>query len=253
MASEESKKGGAGTLAEQRQIHGARRYRNGVLASILWVVAAGLLVWFRRADLCTMELNQWGDFFAGVFAPLAFLWLVLGYLQQGDELRLSTDALRLQARELSLSVLQQRELVAATREQVETEKSALAQQGALLKLRTTPRWKIVSHGRLGTGEAMQYGYQIINVGADVTSVHVLLVACGDHTVIYDKPIGSVSGGGTDPIDIYIGAQLSDDFLELTISFIDGLFEQGKAVFDVEFGRFSEEEEWEFSFSPSARQ
>jgi hypothetical protein len=44
--------------------------------------------------------NAWGDWAAGTFAPLAFLWLVVGYLQQGDELRLNTEVLKLQQLEL---------------------------------------------------------------------------------------------------------------------------------------------------------
>lgn len=45
-------------------------------------------------------LNEFGDFIAGAFAPLAFLWLVLGYYQQGKELQQNTAALQLQADEL---------------------------------------------------------------------------------------------------------------------------------------------------------
>jgi hypothetical protein len=47
-----------------------------------------------------MELNALGDFMAGTFAPLALLWLVIGYFQQGDELRQNSRALLLQAKEL---------------------------------------------------------------------------------------------------------------------------------------------------------
>jgi hypothetical protein len=52
--------------------------------------------------------NEVGDFLAGVFGPLAFLWLVFGYYQQGEELKHSVEALRLQAEELNESVQQQR-------------------------------------------------------------------------------------------------------------------------------------------------
>ena len=36
-----------------------------------------------------------GDFLGGVSSPLAFLWLVLGFFQQGREIRLSNKALQL--------------------------------------------------------------------------------------------------------------------------------------------------------------
>jgi hypothetical protein len=52
-------------------------------------------------------------------APVAFIWLVLGFLQQGDELRLSTQALIYQVDELRESVEQQKQLVDASTKAVE--------------------------------------------------------------------------------------------------------------------------------------
>lgn len=61
-------------------------------------------------EISTLKLNEIGDYLAGVFAPLAFLWLVFGYYQQGHELKLNTEALRLQADELKNAVDEQRRL-----------------------------------------------------------------------------------------------------------------------------------------------
>lgn len=66
-------------------------------------------------DLIKLELNGIGDLAAGVFGPVAFLWLILGYLQQGKELKASTEALKLQAEELNNAVTQQ-SLMAALQE-----------------------------------------------------------------------------------------------------------------------------------------
>ena len=52
----------------------------------------------------TWALNEWGEFAGGYFTPLFLLWLVLGYFQQGDELRLNTDALKAQQEELRQQV-----------------------------------------------------------------------------------------------------------------------------------------------------
>ena len=60
----------------------------------------GIAVYFRWADVARMTLNEWGDFIAGAFAPMALLWVVVGYLQHGQELRLNTNALRQQQQEL---------------------------------------------------------------------------------------------------------------------------------------------------------
>ncbi|PRY93952.1 hypothetical protein [Donghicola tyrosinivorans] len=40
-----------------------------------------------------MAPNEWGDFFAGATGPLAFFWLILGYQQQGEQLRISNEEL----------------------------------------------------------------------------------------------------------------------------------------------------------------
>ena len=51
-----------------------------------------------------MTLNEWGDFLAGASAPLALFWLVIGYFQHGQELRLNTRALTAQEEELRRQV-----------------------------------------------------------------------------------------------------------------------------------------------------
>lgn len=58
-----------------------------------------------------LELNEKGDFLAGIFSPLAFLWLVYGYLQQGRELKYNSESLRIQANELKNSVEEQKKLI----------------------------------------------------------------------------------------------------------------------------------------------
>jgi hypothetical protein len=72
-----------------------------------------------------LKLNELGDFLAGSFGPIAFLWLVLGFLQQGRELKLSTDALHLQAQELKHSVEQQSIMADAAVKQIEAASQAL--------------------------------------------------------------------------------------------------------------------------------
>lgn len=64
-----------------------------------------------------MSLNEIGDFLAGTFSPLAFLFLYLGYKQnskalemQATELRLSNEALARQIEEMEKSVKSQQEM-----------------------------------------------------------------------------------------------------------------------------------------------
>ena len=67
-------------------------------------------------------LNELGDFLAGIFAPVAFFWLILGYVQQGKQLDQNTKALEQQERALQLQIDEMRESV--------------KQQGKLAELRS---------------------------------------------------------------------------------------------------------------------
>ena len=72
----------------------------GAGATVGWLVVGlgyGLVKWWL-VDTKWPDPNSVGDFLAGVFSPVAFLWLILGYHQQGEELKLNTKALRDQER-----------------------------------------------------------------------------------------------------------------------------------------------------------
>lgn len=69
-----------------------------------------LVVAARFDELLALPLNSLADFSAGVFGPVAFLWLVLGYKQQGDELKASSAALEAQVGELRSSMELQRSI-----------------------------------------------------------------------------------------------------------------------------------------------
>ncbi|MGY4639008.1 hypothetical protein [Pseudomonas sp. TE24901] len=93
-----------------------RRTKIAVWFTAIYLVGIALLIAFKWSEFFGLQLSALGDFLAGVFGPLALAWLVFGYFQQGDELRQGTKALKLQAQELSNSVAQQSELVAAQKE-----------------------------------------------------------------------------------------------------------------------------------------
>ena len=81
----------------------------------LWLSGAylvGLVAYLvvQRQNPADLALNELGDFLGGVSSPLAFMWLVLGFFQQGREIRLSSRALHLQAAEMRRSVDEHRQL-----------------------------------------------------------------------------------------------------------------------------------------------
>jgi hypothetical protein len=150
----------------------SRRTTVGTIASVVWLAVAVYLLVRDPTATGKMSPNEWGDFLAGCFAPLAFLWLVLGYLQQGDELRLSTDALRLQAEELRNSVEQQRELVEVSRQQVQSEREALVYERTLREDLSSPKFRVEGGGGAFRGDGQSsYNVTFINTGHDATAFY----------------------------------------------------------------------------------
>ena len=104
----------------------------GVILSIVWIliaVCAFLIGGFE--NIKQLKPNEWGDVLAGVTDPLAFIWLIIGYFQQGEELEKNTKALRLQevalnkqTEELRCSVSHQAEIVELQKSELEIAKRA---------------------------------------------------------------------------------------------------------------------------------
>lgn len=69
------------------------------------VVCLCVLIWLTKwQELPGMAPNNVGDFLAGASAPLAFLWLVIGYFLQANELKQNSESLMQQAAEMRESV-----------------------------------------------------------------------------------------------------------------------------------------------------
>jgi hypothetical protein len=151
------------------------RTKIGLALSLIWIAAAVCLATSKSSELPTLALNAWGDFFAGVMAPLALFWLVLGYLQQGEELRLNTEALKAQQEELRRQVAETAALVAQSeRQAAAAEKLALAtmseSQRAALK-EAMEAMPIFRPGG-GRGSGANTSINIRNVGATVKELSV---------------------------------------------------------------------------------
>src|SRR5262245_52806031 len=76
----------------------------GLGITALWAIVLAVVLVRLWPEALAMELNEWGDFVAGFSAALALPWLVIGYLQQGEELRLNTEALKAQEKALQQQV-----------------------------------------------------------------------------------------------------------------------------------------------------
>ena len=78
--------------------------------TIVWLAVIFIFWWLGNLD-SPKSLNELGDFLAGIFAPVAFLWLVLGYVQQGKQLEQNTKALEQQEKALQLQINEMKESV----------------------------------------------------------------------------------------------------------------------------------------------
>ncbi|MDC5354782.1 hypothetical protein OHW66_09665 [Acinetobacter baumannii] len=121
-------------------------------------------IWF--ADYTKpMPLNEVGDFLAGVFAPIAFLFLYLGYKQnsealnlQAKELKASTRALELQIKEMEASVVEQRELVNAQKRDLESRHFSVRPFLELKNERVTINIEPSDPDDIANDEKNLYGY-----------------------------------------------------------------------------------------------
>ena len=150
-----------------------RLFKFGLIGTMLWL-GVGAAVLLFASENGALKPNEWGDVFAGLFAPVAFLWLVLGFIQQGTELQLSTRTLQLQVRELKNFVEQQQALVAVTREQVEVALEEQHRLRAAEEAQKSPRLLVRYNTRTtvqGTGTST-YEFEIVNDGATATQVSV---------------------------------------------------------------------------------
>lgn len=167
-----------------------KRFWLGVSVSTGWIVVSLTVLWLTRTKLPEMDPNEWGDYLAGMFSPLALLWLVLGYLQQGEELKLNTEALRLQAEELRNSVEQQRQLVEVSRLQVESERAALLYERELHENVNRPRFNVSGGGGAFRGDGQcSYAVLVTNIGPSSTQIVIdVIEPTGNSQTLHEAPL-----------------------------------------------------------------
>ena len=209
-----------------------RRSFIGILATVIWIALVAYLLLRDPVGVGKMTPNDWGSFLSGVFAPLGFLWLVLGYLQQGEELRLSTEALRLQAEELKNSVQQQKELVEVTRLQVEAEKEALAYERRQRDEEARPYFAVGRGGGSFRGDGhSNYSFILSNTGNAATALLVDMISSGGQsTRLLDVPLferGKQQGLNYETLTPFEGDQT-----RLLLSFKDVLGKQYQVKYQV---------------------
>jgi hypothetical protein len=147
-------------------------FRLGAIASVVWVLVGVAFLWLSGNWGQQLKPNEWGDVFAGLAAPMAFFWLVLGFLQQGHELKLSTRALLLQVDELKNTVEHQRQLVEVTRQQVAASIRQEEEERAARRHAAQPQFVLAPGTVSGGPQGFRYEVRLSNVGAVATNVAI---------------------------------------------------------------------------------
>lgn len=200
----------------------------GVAASAIWLLLFGAFAVYRWPQVIGMAPNEVGDFLAGAFAPLAFLWLVLGFFQQGQELRHSGHALSLQSDELRHSVEQQRQLVDVTREQLLFESSRLQREADRARALAQPNLQLRIDGWSSTdnGSRRQH-FTIINHGRECTKLKLC----------FDNDWNGTSSDLLDRGGTHSFAEMmpkNPSLVQASATFLDAHQEPGEAFFEISF-------------------
>lgn len=144
----------------------------GVYVSAGWTIVSVVALWAFADWTNKLPPNEWGDLAAGFAAPLAFFWLVQGFLQQGKELRLSSRALMLQVEELRNTVKHQADLVQVTRDQVAVQLRQDEEQRRARQHSLRPRLLMMSAGMTSDIQGLRYTVRLTNIGATITKLRV---------------------------------------------------------------------------------
>lgn len=187
-----------------------------IAITFLWIVTGVIFVIYTYKE--PMKLNEIGDFLAGFFSPIAFLWLIIGYFQQGEELKLNTKALELQVNELRLSVEQQKELVEVTRADMLLSKESHEREKAKEIRLSQPFFSLHTSNYNGSSHAIHsLEATLTNHGNEATS---LKLSCSKGEIL-ESEISVISRGDARQIHFLFPNEPVDSFLT-SIEYCDGL-------------------------------
>ncbi len=182
-----------------------RRWRRSCFGYLCTVAILGgvaaLLVW-KRKDVPGLELNEWGDLIAGVSAALAFVWILVGYWQQNEELRIQVE-------ELKQSVEAQQKQATATEESLEIAKARIRREANERREGSTPRVRFA-----GTQTSVEWAAVTVdNLTREQVECSVAVV---DGSITLPPHKGKGIRKGT-PVEFPIPLRTRDGFNSATIA------------------------------------
>jgi hypothetical protein len=221
-----------GTTPARRKMRATKRRTSrwsktvvGLCATATYLAAVATYMMIYQRDVSSMPPPDLAEFLAGTFSPLAFFWLVLGFFQQGEELRNTAGALWLQGEELRHSVQQQRRLVCAQEAQLTFDRDVLEFDRAETRRQAKPAFIFTHAGPVPEGNSAFTHARLLNRGATCTDFRMqigaatvnrpLFEAGEGHEILVDIPHEPLSGRG-----------------EYTASFVDALGSIGEQKIQV---------------------
>ncbi|MDV4263328.1 hypothetical protein ACG9XY_12435 [Acinetobacter seifertii] len=90
------------------------KFPSMLIFTVVYLAMVILYCFLDVKGMRTLRPNEWGDFLAGFFAPLVFIWLIYGYHQQGKELSLQLE-------EVKNSVNQQTKMVNFQQQEIDAK------------------------------------------------------------------------------------------------------------------------------------
>ncbi|WP_461537246.1 hypothetical protein [Spongorhabdus nitratireducens] len=188
-------------------------FKTGMNLTLSYLVLIIALRWppdILYHQLQTMPLNELGDFFAGLFSPVAFLWLILGFLQQSRELGQNTEALSMQADELKKAVKHQNDMVLISKRQMQEEREKYRKS-------ISPHFIYVdSLLRMENSDGMiPFELQIQNSGKQCSHTNITITDVTNQ-IIYSKNYPSIPSGKIVYLDWEISSSLIDSHQFITL-------------------------------------
>ena len=62
---------------QDEELKAKPKFSGMIVLTVVYILVIIMFAIFDVEDMKQLKPNEWGDFFAGFFAPLAFLWLIL--------------------------------------------------------------------------------------------------------------------------------------------------------------------------------
>lgn len=199
----------------------------GLAATVLYCGGAAWIMDGKLAELNEMPLNNVGDFLAGAFSPLAFLWLVLGFFQQGQELSASRAALLLQAEELRNSVEQQKQLVDVSKLQLTAEIDARKSEHERTILAAQPVLTMTRETAMFSSGTVISRFSLRNAGNRITRVQIEWESEAVISLAQFLPV--IASDETVSFEVRASAGQIQNFF-MSVRFIDGLAAPGEVRF-----------------------